>query len=228
MMPLRRHRLACLTDAGWADIRSRLWDGQAQACIEHWALNRLPLVVTRQPAADGAVQAAVSLGLPAPTTWGRRRLALQVPRSALAWFDEFPPAADAAALLPRGPRAAWRALVRSLAACQAPARVYGSYGWQLLTGLAYVREGSDIDVWVAVDDAAHADEAARCLARFASRQPRVDGELVFADGTAVAWPEWSAWRAGRARQLLVKRLEGAAMAGASFVRTTAAALEMAA
>jgi len=228
MMPLRRHRLACLTDAGWIDVRARLWDGQAQACIDHWALNRLPLVVTRQPAADGAAQAAVALGLPAPTPWGRRRLALQVPRSALAWFDEFPQAADAAALLPRGPRAAWRAMVQSLAACQAPARVYGSYGWQLLTGLAYVRESSDLDVWVAVDDAAHADEVARCLGNFASRQPCIDGELVFADGTAVAWREWSAWRAGRARQLLVKRLRGAAMADACFVRTTAAALEMAA
>jgi phosphoribosyl-dephospho-CoA transferase len=228
MMPLRRHRLACLTDAGWADIRSRAWDAEAGACIEHWALNRLPLVVTRQPLADGVSPSAVSLGLPAPTTWGRRRLALQVPRSGLAWFDEFPQAADAALLLPRGPRAAWRALVQSLAACQAPARVYGSYGWQLLTGLPYLREGSDIDVWVTVDDAAHADEVARCLERFASRQPRVDGELVFADGTAVAWREWSAWRAGRARQLLVKRLQGAAMADASFMRSTAAALEMAA
>jgi phosphoribosyl-dephospho-CoA transferase len=42
----------------------------------------------------------------------------------------------------------------------------------------------------------------------------------------VAWREWSAWRAGRARRLLVKRLHGAAMADASFLRRHAPILEM--
>jgi phosphoribosyl-dephospho-CoA transferase len=228
VMPLRRHRLAFLTDAGWATIRSRDWDAQAQACIDHWARHRLPLVVTRQAQPDGSAQAPVALGLPAPTQWGRRRLALQAPYSALAWFDEFPQAADASSLLPRGPRATWRALVRTLAACQAPMRVYGSYGWQLLTGLPYVRDGSDIDVWIPVHDIGHADGVTHHLETFASRRPRLDGELVFADGTAVAWREWSAWRAGRARQLLVKRLHGAALADATFVHSTAPALEIAA
>jgi len=228
MMPLRRHRLAHLTDAGWAEVRAHAWYAQAQACIDHWAAQRLPLVVTRQPPPDGSVQAPVSLGLPAPLQWERRRLSIQVPRHALAWFDEFPRATDAATLLPRAPRAAFRALVRALVGCRAPAHVYGSYGWQLLTGLGYVRESSDIDLWIAVDGADHADAVVHHLEHFACRQPRLDGELVFSDGTAVAWREWRAWRASRTQRLLVKRLQGAAMADSSFLPLGERMLEVAA
>jgi phosphoribosyl-dephospho-CoA transferase len=227
MMPLRRHRLAFLSDAGWAGVRARAWDAQAQACVDHWAAHRLPLVITRQPL-DASVDAPIALGLPAPLRWDRRRLAVQVPRNALAWFDEFPRFADAAGLLPRIPRAAWRTLGRQLAACDVSARIYGAYGWQLLTGLPYVRERSDIDLWIGVRDAEQADTVAHHLECFAPRHPRLDGELVFEDGTAVAWREWHAWRAGRARHLLVKRLHGASMADASFVRRHAGVLEMAA
>lgn len=228
MMPLRRHRLVHLSDAGWAGIRARAWDTQAQACIDHWSLHRLPLVVTRQPACNESCDAPIALGLPAPLRWDRRRIAVHVPRSAIAWFDEFPRASEAATLLPRAPRSAWRTLERALADCGAPARVYGSYGWHLLTGLEYLRDGSDIDIWIAVGDADHADTVAHHLERLTPKHPRLDGELVFDDGTAVAWREWSAWRAGRARHLLVKRLHGAAMADAAFLRRRAHVLEMAA
>lgn len=228
MMPLRRHRLAYLSDAGWADVRARVWDTQEQASIDHWAMHRLPLVVTRQPECVDSCGTPIALGLPAPLQWERRRIAIHVPRSAMAWFDEFPRASEVAALLPRAPRSAWRTLERALIDCRAPARVYGSYGWQLLTGLGYVRQGSDIDVWIAVGDADHADAVAHLLERLTPKQPRLDGELVFDDGTAVAWREWCAWRAGRARHLLVKRLHGAAMADTTFLRRLAHDLEVAA
>ena len=41
--------------------------------------------------------------------------------------------------------------------------------------------------------------------------PRLDGELLFPDGAAIAWREWQAWRQGRAPQVLVKRLRGVAL-----------------
>jgi len=41
--------------------------------------------------------------------------------------------------------------------------------------------------------------------------PRLDGELVFPDGAAIAWREWVAHREGRAAQVLVKRLRGVAL-----------------
>ena len=227
MTPLQRHRLAHLSDAGWRAVCAREWDAQAQACVDHWASRRLPLVVTRQPDLP-AQGAGVALGLPAPLQWQRRRLAVQVPASALAGFDEFPRALDACSLLPRAARAPWRELCQALAESQASVRVYGGHGWQLLTGLAYLHKGSDLDLCMRVQDALHADEVAARLQRFELDTPRLDGELIFPDGTAVAWREWLAWRSGRARQLLVKRLQGASLADASWVAQCQRVWEMAA
>jgi phosphoribosyl-dephospho-CoA transferase len=56
-----------------------------------------------------------------------------------------------------------------------------------------------------------ADAAAALLRSFPCELPRLDGELVFDDGAAVAWREWLAWRAGRALALLVKRIDGSSL-----------------
>ena len=192
---LHRHQLAVLSDAGWQQLLARDWDDQARACLAHWAAARLPLVVTRQQPSD-----LVSLGLPAPQRWGRRRIALAVPRTQIAWFDEFPEASA----LPR-----LRPLSSALKSRGITVRLYGSHGWRLLTGLPdHVREGSDLDLWLAVADEAQADEAVALLAAAPAHGTRLDGELVFPDGSAAAWREWQAWRAGATRQLLVKTLDG--------------------
>ena len=209
MMPLHRHQLARLGDAGWRQVLDRDWDAQARACLAHWAAKRLPLVVTRQGV--HAAAHAIALGLPAPARWGRRRLALSVARREVLYFDEFETADQALDLLPVSARPAWRNLCCSLKAMGANARVYGSYGWQMLSGLAYVRAGSDVDVWLSVSDADEADAVAACLQSFSDRDLRIDGELMFGDGAAVAWREWLAWRAGRAKALLVKRIDGSTL-----------------
>lgn len=198
MVPLRRHQLARLTDGGWAEVLRRPWDAQARGCLVHWATHDLPLVVTRQPAEVGAA-GAVALGLPAPAQWNRRRLALHVPQAAVRRLHEFPRLANM-----QPPAAA-------LAGGCATARVFGSHGWQAITGLTHVRPGSDLDLWIAVDGMAHADAVAQALHACGATHPRLDGEIVFGDGAAVAWREWIEWRAGRVRAVLVKRLEGVAL-----------------
>jgi phosphoribosyl-dephospho-CoA transferase len=210
MATLRRHQLARLSDAGWSSVLARPWDAQARDCLAHWAAHRLPLVVTRQPADAGATD-VIALGLAAPARWGRRRLALQLPRRALLYFDEFPQLADVQKLLPGSARAAVRKLVCGLTDCRATARVFGSHGWQALSGLDHLHPGSDLDLWVSVDDAAHADAVTRLLQSFAASSPRLDGEIVFGDGTAVAWREWADWRSGRARAVMVRGLTGVAL-----------------
>ncbi|KQP49606.1 malonate decarboxylase holo-[acyl-carrier-protein] synthase [Pseudorhodoferax sp. Leaf274] len=241
MTAWHRHQLVRLTDAGWQRVRAGAWDAQAHSCLAHWAQHRLPLVVTRQrPQADDASglqrpQAqdasglqrpqeggAVSLGLPAPGRWERRRIALAVPRADIAQVDAFPPASALAPLLPAPQRRPWRALCGGLSACGVVARVYGSHGWQLLTGLDHLRPGSDIDLHIAVDGPAQADAVAVLLQSW-SDGLRLDGELVFAGDRAVAWREWLAWRAGRAARLLVKRLDGVALADAPFWQVPEAA-----
>jgi phosphoribosyl-dephospho-CoA transferase len=205
MVCLRRHQLVRLSDAGWNAVLQRTWDPQARECLTHWAMHRLPLVVTRQPTAAPA-HGWIALGLPSPACWDRRRLALQVPPTSLLCFDEFPRLAKVQALLPRAARSAVRELLGGLDACRASSRVFGSYGWQAISGLDHVRPGSDLDLWISVDDAAHADAVTQVLQSFAAARPRLDGELVFDGGAAVAWREWAEWRAGRARAVMVKRV----------------------
>ncbi|HSW17385.1 MAG TPA: malonate decarboxylase holo-[acyl-carrier-protein] synthase [Ramlibacter sp.] len=206
MLALHRHQLARLTPAGWSAILARPWDVQARECLGHWATHELPLVVTRQ-----ANDVEVALGLSSPQRWGRRRLALQVPRAAVACLLEFPQLADVRKLLPDSAQGAVGALMQRLHACHAAARVFGSYGWQAITALDHVRPESDLDVSIAVDGPVHADAVTQVLQRFDAATPRLDGELVFGGGAAVAWREWAAWRDGHTRAVLVKQLSGACL-----------------
>jgi phosphoribosyl-dephospho-CoA transferase len=216
MPPLRRHQLAHLTASGWRRVLQRPWDPEARACLRHWAGQALPLVVTQQrlpqPTPDDPVGPGLglALGLAAPARWAHRRLALQVAPTDIAWLGEFPTLGQVLGLLPRGDRAALQALAQSLQRHGVRAHAYGSAGWQQLTGLDHLHERSDLDLWLAVDGAPQADAAVQALGACDSRV-RLDGELMFADGSAVAWREWGAWREGRCTQVLVKRLHGAAL-----------------
>ena len=226
MTPLHRHQIAWLSETGWHAVQRHDRDATARDCLAHWAARRLPLVVTRQdrPAGDDTV----ALGLPAPGRWARRRLAISVPRGDVLYFDEFPLADELLRVLPASARPAWRTLCAGLRAVNVTARVYGSHGWQLLSGLDHVRAGSDIDVWLSVSDEAQADAAAACLQSAPDPLPRLDGELMFDDGTAVAWREWLAWRAGRVKSLLVKTLVGSTVVRSRTWHGTAAWAEAAA
>ncbi len=211
MVSLHRHQLARLTDTGWAGVLAHSWDAQARECLDHWAAHRLPLVVTRQTCNTCAPD-LISFGLPAPTRWGRRRLLLQAARAAVRSFEEFPCLARVAGLVPSSARDALSELLVGLSECCAQAHVFGSYGWQMLSGLDHLRQGSDLDLWVTADSAIHADAIARRLHDFAAAQLRLDGELVFGNGAAVAWREWVEWRAGRTRSVMVKCLTGVELA----------------
>jgi phosphoribosyl-dephospho-CoA transferase len=209
MHPLRRHQLVTVCAAGWREILAADWDDEVREGLAHWAAQGLPLVVTRQRVPRREPTAPVSLGLCLPECWSRRLVALQVPWARVALFSEFPTLADVLLELPRADRPALHATAAELAARGLRARVYGSFGWQRVTGLRYVHERSDLDLWVAVDGEPEADAAAELLDRCPAPTLRIDGELAFTDGMATAWREWRNWRAGRCSSLLVKRLEGA-------------------
>ena len=205
---LHRQQLVHLTAEGWARALAAPRDDAARECLALWAGRGFPLVVTRQPAASGD---AIALGLPAPARLRRRRIALSVAAIDVMFLDEFPPAQAVSRLLPRACLAAWRALVATLALNGCRARVYGGFGWQAITRLAYVHAASDLDLLLPVGSAAQADEVVRLLADLAWSGPRLDGELLFPDGAAIAWREWRTHRQGRAARVLVKRLHGVAL-----------------
>jgi phosphoribosyl-dephospho-CoA transferase len=208
---LHRHQLVQLTCAGWRAVLDRPHDDEARACIEHWARQRLPLVVTRQ-STHAHERGELDIGLSAPSRWSRRRLSLRVRHTEVACFGEFPSIQEVACEMHARTGHALHDLSASLAVRGVRARVYGSHGWQLLTGLTCVHARSDIDLWSAVSDAAHADAVTSALQAYPTLGvPRLDGELLFPDGRAVAWREWQAWRSGRCRALMVKTLTGASL-----------------
>jgi phosphoribosyl-dephospho-CoA transferase len=217
---LRRHALVRIGAAGWQAWLQRgradgglAWDAATRACLLHWSAHDWPLVVARQAAADAgaALARVVALGLPAPARWGRRRFSLLVEAEHLLPGGELPAAAAIAAQLPAAARPAWNGLCTALAALGVDARVYGSHGWQRITGMAYLHPASDIDLRLAVDDDAMADAATAALAACDLGGPRIDGELAFADGRDIAWREWLRARAGAIDCVLVKRIDGAAL-----------------
>ncbi len=207
MPPLHRHQLAYLSARGWQDVLDQTWDDQARDCLAVWASEGLPLVVTRQRTPRKTPTEPVWLGLSAPDRWRRRLLALQVAPAAINWFSELPELVHAIDELPRSMHRELRDLASAVRQLGVRARVYGSVGWQCLTRLAYLHERSDLDLWLAVDGANQADAVAECLQHHAPVRLRIDGELLFIDGRAVAWREWMAWRSGHSAALLVKRLD---------------------
>lgn len=190
--------------------------------LRHWAAHDLPVVVTRQPpAAAGTTAGArataapslVAVGVPAPARWGRCRIALSVPTEGVRDVVAWPTLAAIAGRLPGAVKATLTALDGGLQAAlgRAP-RVYGSHAWQAISGLPCTRTGSDLDLLLQPRDAAAAAQAVALLQAVAGPGlPRLDGELLFDDGAAVAWREWAAWHDDRARQVLVKRLRSTAL-----------------
>ena len=199
MATLQRNQLVWLHDAAWPAVQAQAWDAQAHDLLAYWQAQQLPLVVCRQRPGVDATQ--FSLGLAAPLQWQRRKLGLDVAPQAIADTGSFP-------LLRRIPMAAADqaqidALLCHTDALQVPLHVHGSYGWQALCELPCVRESSDLDLLAHVPDL---DTAAQVvwLLQGLQLQPRVDGELVFPGGWAIAWREYAQLIGGRVEQVLVK------------------------
>lgn len=197
MHNLARNQLVWISAQAWQQMQARDWDTQAQQILAHWRGNKLPLVVCRQRSAADEV----SLGLPAPQAWSRRRLALSVERDQITVRAEFPSLAQVARAQPWEEAAT--ALDSGLSDGAVQARVYGSHGWQFLTGLPYLHPASDLDLSLQVTDFAAACRVLQTLAA-AALPMRLDAEIVFVGGRAVAWRELQQLVSGQAAQVLVK------------------------
>ena len=202
MQDLRRNHLVWLQAQGWAQVQAHAWDVEAQALLAHWCDHDLPLVVCRQRLDIAADQ--ICLGLPAPLQWSRRRLALALGRDQVATVGDFPTLQQVAQSMPWVPAAL--ALDAALTALALTPRVYGSHGWQFMTQKPYLHDASDIDVSVNVPDFQTANRVTALLAA-AELGPRLDGEIVFPGGQAVAWRELQRLLAGQTAQVLLKEFQ---------------------
>lgn len=200
-----RHDLVWLTRSGWGAALEQA--PQHDAVLRDWFEHDWPLVVRRQE--PGAGDAVLSLGMPLPLAEGvRQRVALVVQLAQIA--RQTPPLtiADALACAPSTWLAPLLALQRDFTGLDL--RVYGSLAMESITGLPYLRPESDIDLLLRPATRAELHAGAALLAQHAQLLP-LDGEIVFPNGDAVSWKEWSAARRDGAR-VLVKSLHSVRLA----------------
>ena len=196
---LQRNHLVWLNDSAWQQVMVKPWDSQERSILSHWQTQQLPLVLSTQRVQQ--TPATISLGLPAPTQWQRRKLALEVAPQDIQRVGTFP--ALEHIVQTEFAETALHPFLKHMSALQVAVQVYGSFGWQHLTGIAYVRPGSDLDVIAKVPDLVIATEVARALEAL-RLSVRVDGELAFPGGYAVAWREFLQWIDGKVDRVLVR------------------------
>lgn len=199
MHGLQRNQLVWLYPEAWQAIVARTWDNQALNILRHWAEHQLPLVVARQR--EGSDPTHISLGLPAPLQWERRKLALEAKSEDVTRTGHFPWLHE---LVQQG---AWlegvHECARALKALGLQARVYGSHGWQCITGMACVQAASDLDLSFEVPDLGTAAALCKVLAEL-DYGMALDGEIVFRQGAAVPWREMHQLTSGKVHQVLTR------------------------
>ncbi|CAD0306081.1 malonate decarboxylase holo-[acyl-carrier-protein] synthase [Xanthomonas hortorum] len=199
-----RHALVWLhPDARWQALTPG-----AQPRLQQWFAAGLPAVVAR---GDGSeAPGTLRLGVPLPPSEGKQRLALSASSVDIA-RSTAPLLLDAViAHAPTDAQPALQALLVQTRANALQPRVFGSFAWQALTGLAYVHAQSDLDLSWSIETPEQAHAVVTLLQRWEQRHGlRADGELLLADdGTAVNWREY----AGSAQQVLVKSNHGCRLA----------------
>ncbi|NHF66842.1 malonate decarboxylase holo-[acyl-carrier-protein] synthase [Xanthomonas hortorum] len=201
---LGRHALVWLhPDARWQALTPG-----AHPRLQQWFAAGLPAVVAR---GDGSeAPGTLRLGVPLPPSEGKQRLALSASSVDIARSTAPLLLDDVIAHTPRDMQPALQALLTQTRANALQPRVFGSFAWQALTGLAYVHAHSDLDLLWSIETPEQAHAVVTLLQRWEQRHGlRADGELLLADdGTAVNWREY----AGSAQQVLVKSNHGCRMA----------------
>lgn len=210
-----RHDLVWLTSRGWERVRAGA-PLEARAALDAWRDGGWPAVVRRAEAELPPNEVAIGFALPPRRAENGMDQKLRVGcRVDLADVKRRTRALPLVGALDAVP-AAWHerlaALEREAAGAGIALAVYGSVALQALTGQHYLRPGSDIDLLLRPLSRAQLVAGLALLARHAAALP-LDGEVVFADGRAVAWKELrAAFDSAAGTRVLAKGLERIALA----------------
>ncbi|MDB5792825.1 MAG: mdcG [Massilia sp.] len=203
-----RHDLVWLSARGWDHAGAGL-PPAGRAAVAAWGARGWPAVVTRPPASLAPGQLALGIALPPCPDGSKPRIAIAADALDIVRATPAMALAAAAGAAPAAWRTALAALDQQAAAIGLVLRVYGSLALQAVTGQAYLRAGSDIDLLLQPATRAGYRRALALLADHARGLP-LDGECVFGDGCAVAWKELAACTDDGAR-VLAKSLHGVAL-----------------
>jgi len=205
---MRRHDLVYLRPGAAFATPCAAPDSAAWQAAADWLAAGRPLVHARQ--AGGGTP--LLLGLALPLSHARKRLTLQVDRSAVARVTPALPVSQCLHCLPPDSARILAGLANELQQLGARLGVYGSLAWEALSGEAYRHASSDIDIICDLAERADYRAVLASLQRAADRLPcRLDGELRFPDGKAVAWQELAMIEADGKQQVLVKDEQNVAL-----------------
>ncbi len=207
-MILRRHDLLSVTPAVWDALLGRQAGLAALPLVADWARQGWPVIVRRPLAGEDAD--AIPAALPLPPSHGKQRIAFSfLPGDVLR---PVPPLLlrDAAVTAP----AAWQKLIAEILALadamQLAPRIFGALLWQHVTGEKYLRAASDLDLLWPVTATTALERLLDGLSRLDAAGPvRLDGEIEFADGSAVNWRELA--QSGGNGEVLVKTMQSVSM-----------------
>jgi len=193
-----RHQLVWLDASGWEAALSGAGPEHRDA-LQQWQRRQAPLVVRRHE--PDARPSQICLGLPMPPdarSGQKLRIALKAERQHIARIKPALPLH-----LALGTAMPWQDSLLDLARAAQPfgLQVYGSLAMQVLTGLPYLSDSSDIDLLFHPRSAAQLAQCLALLAEYAGCLP-LDGEIIFPDDQAVAWKEWRQARANQAKVLV--------------------------
>jgi phosphoribosyl-dephospho-CoA transferase len=215
----RRHDLLHVAPDVWASVlRTPLAD---LPLLAKWADRGWPAIVRRRGEADN--RHLVPVGVPLPPAAGKRRVALLIPPEGVLQRSR-PPLlhASASAADPH-----WRSTIEALVAVGARSGIepaaFGSLLWQHLTGLAYLTPHSDLDVLWPIPANFDVHSLVCNIAQVQRDAPlRIDGEIIFPDGSAVNWRElWNARQAADGATVLAKTVESVRLLDVALLASVA-------
>lgn len=205
--PWRRHDLLYVAPGVWASALAACSSLAHLPLLEHWADRKWPVIVRRR--AQGEDPDAVPIGIPLPPAAGKRRVALVVPPDGILQHSSPPALRVAAKVADPG----WRSTISSLLALGARTGVeplvFGSLLWEHRTGLGYLSPHSDLDVLWPVPADFDVLLLVLSIAEVQRDAPlRIDGEVIFPDGSAVNWRElWNAYLVADRATVLAKTVD---------------------
>jgi phosphoribosyl-dephospho-CoA transferase len=206
-MSWRRHDLLHVAPKIWASVLALSPPLADLPLLGEWADRGWPVIVRRRGEADN--RHLVPVGVPLPPAAGKRRIAILIPPEGVLQRSR-PPLLDATASA-ADPN--WRSTIDALVALGARSGVepaaFGSLLWQHLTGLAYLTLHSDLDVLWPIPANFDVHSLICGIAQVQRDAPlRIDGEIIFPDGSAVNWRElWDAHQAADGATELAKTME---------------------
>lgn len=210
---LNRHDLLRVTPEGWAAVLDAAPNlnqiaAAPRRLVADWAMRGWPLIVRRPAAGEGGH--AIAVGLPLPPSLGKLRLGFTIPLDRVAERLERVLLHAAMTTAPAELQPQLDAVAGLGARLSVAPAVFGALLWQQVTGLTYLRPGSDIDLlWPMPRGHALPDLLNGLAALDAAGPTRLDGEIILPTGEGVNWRELHGELRRPGGAVLVKSMDGA-------------------